>query len=67
MTNTKRRDMPTVIPIIILLLFVSLSLCSSDRKDVEEFVTVPIIVLSECLVYIKSAVYNEKINSFLHI
>ena len=58
--------MPTVIPIIFLF-FVSLSLCSSDGKDVEEVVRVSIIVLSECLVYIKSAVYNEKINSFLHI
>ena len=60
MNITKIRDTPTAIPVVIPLLFVSLSLGWSDGAGVEECLTVSVFVLSNWLVGVEPVVYYKK-------
>ena len=65
MSITKKRDTPTVTPIIILALNVSLSLGSLDGSDVEEGLTVLEFVLSDWLVGIEPVIILQDHKFFI--
>ena len=67
MSIIKKPDMPTITPIIISVLYVSLSLGSLEGSDVEESLAVLVFVLSDWLVGIEPVIILKDQKTKLNI